>query len=150
MQAAMYYDAKPSLVDGDSLFEGSKGAAGGGGGGSGSQEPTKYDFERAKLKFDRSTGAAASKGASGSKGHGGGGGGSKGVTSKRNSEDCSLLMEKKSYNEAVQMFDENLKRGSNKESSGNYMKTSMNLDGLKVSDDEVSSNGPERGSRDLV
>lgn len=141
--AAMYYDAKPSMTDGDNIFESKHGA----GGGPGSQEPTKYDFERAKLKFDRST---AGKGGSAippppvsSKS------GTKGVhsstssASKRNSGDCSLLLEKKSYNEAVQMFDENMKRsgGGGKEGGANFMKTSMNLDGLKVSDDEVSNRG---------
>lgn len=125
--AAMYYDAKPSMVEGDNLFEIRAGA---GGSAPGSQEPSKYDFERAKLKFDRGVAVAASSKGASTKG---------GASSKRNSGDCSLLLEKKSYNEALQMYDENLKRTGNKESGANYMKTSMNLDGLKVSDDEVSN-----------
>lgn len=125
----MYYDAKPSMVDGDNLFENRAGA---GGSAPGSQEPSKYDFERAKLKFDRGVAcSASSKGASAK--------GGPSSSSKRNSGDCSLLLEKKSYNEALQMYDENLKRTGNKEPGANYMKTSMNLDGLKVSDDEVSN-----------
>lgn len=136
--AAMYYDAKPSMIDGDNIFENKPSA-------SGSQEPTKYDFERAKLKFDRST---AGKGGSAALPPVSSKSGTKGASSKRNSSDCSILLEKKSYNEAVQMFDENMKRSGcggggsvgNKEMGGaNYMKTSMNLDGLKVSDDEVSN-----------
>lgn len=151
--AAMYYDAKPSMIDSDNLFESKAGGGGGAaaGGSAGSHEPTKYDFERAKLKFDRSSqlagGGAAGK-SGGSKGAAGKSSASS--SSKRNSGDCSLLLEKKSYNEAVQMqmYDENMKRGTNKESA-NYMKTSMNLDGLKVSDDEVSK-GPVQECIPLV
>lgn len=129
--AAMYYDAKPSMGDGDNIFESKQQ-------GSGSQ---KYDFERAKLKFDRSNGGAAGcasgKGASSRSGTRNSGV----ASSKRNSGDCSL-MEKQNYNEAVQMFDENMKRSHNNKEGVNYMKTSLNLDGLKVSDDEVSSPCP--------
>lgn len=137
--AALYYDAKPSVTEGDNIFESKQPMQGGASGGGG--PPSKYDFERAKLKFDRGTDGGRGKVASsnGSRLGGGKSGGS--ASSKRNSGDCSLL-EKKSYNEAVQMFDENLKRGgggNNKEGGANYMKTSLNLDGLKVSDDEVSS-----------
>lgn len=130
--AAMYYDAKPSMADGDNVFENKQQSQlGGSAQGSGSQ---KYDFERAKLKFDRSTaaaGGASGKGASSSSassrcGTRNGGGM---ASSKRNSGDCSLI-DKQNYNEAVQ-------RSNNKEGV-NYMKTSLNLDGLKVSDDEVS------------
>lgn len=130
---AMYYDAKPSMTDGDNIFESKPHQ-----GASGSSQAAKYDFERAKLKFDRSTGKGASSSAAASSRSS-----TKGsaAASKRNSGDCSLL-EKKSYNEAVQMFDENLKRNGNKPEGGaNYMKTSLNLDGLKVSDDEVSNDG---------
>lgn len=134
--AAMYFDAKPSMTDGDNIFE-SKQQQLGGVQGIGSQ---KYDFERAKLKFDRSiavAGCASGKGASSSSASSRSGNRNGGMaSSKRNSGDCSL-MEKQNYNEAVQMFDENLKRSNNKEGA-NYMKTSLNLDGLKVSDDEVS------------
>lgn len=122
------------MADGDNLFEN---RPGGSVSGSHHHEASKYDFERAKLKFDRGAAAAASSSSKGALAKGGGGVSS---SSKRNSGDCSLLLEKKSYNEALQMYDENLKRSSHKEAgSSNYMKTSMNLDGLKVSDDEVSS-----------
>lgn len=143
----MYYDAKPSMIDSDNLFESKAGGAAAAGGSAGSHEPTKYDFERAKLKFDRSSQLAGGK-SGGSKGAAGKSSASS--SSKRNSGDCSLLLEKKSYNEAVQMqmYDENMKRGTNKESA-NYMKTSMNLDGLKVSDDEVSK-GPVQECIPLV
>ena len=122
----MYYDAKPSTVDADNLFEGKPG-----GGASGTQEPMKYDFERAKLKFDRSTSGKDVAGSSKA-------GTRHSASSKRNSGDCSLF-EKKNY-ESVQNYDENLKRTSIKEPGSNFMKTSMNLDGLKVSDDEEVSN----------
>lgn len=124
--AALYYDAKPSVTDGDNIFESKPQMAPG-------IPLTKYEFERAKLKFDRSSakGGSAAPAVNTKSSRGG-------ASSKRNSADSSLL-EKKSYNEAVQMVEENKKRNVHKvDGGGHYMKTSLNLDDLKVSDDEVS------------
>ncbi|XP_059613909.1 coiled-coil domain-containing protein 102A isoform X2 [Phlebotomus argentipes] len=80
------------------------------------QRSNMFDFERAKQKFDKNEKKMSGKG------------GGKKIT-----ESCSteLGISKQNFNETVQFFDENMRK------KDAYMKTSLNLDGLKVSDDET-------------
>lgn len=125
---SMYYDAKPSLVESENIYERKSGSH------------QKFDFEKAKQKFDRSHKSMTPSTGGGPKQAKGYHGSSSASSSKRNSNnydmnDSLLASDKLNLNDAIPYFDENVNK-KGKESV--YMKTSLNLDGLKVSDDEVS------------
>ncbi|GAB0092637.1 coiled-coil domain-containing protein 102A [Sergentomyia squamirostris] len=104
-QQVMYHDAKGSFVDSDVLVDSRSKA-------------NMFDFERAKQKFDKS-------GKIQGKGLGSCGSKSTSVSGKK-INDGDFGISKQNFNETVQFFDENVRK------KDAYMKTSLNLDGLKV------------------
>lgn len=139
-----YYDAKPSFIEADNPFE---------------QQNTKsiltqrnmFDFERAKQKFDNQTASRMKNAQLFSKHQNS----SSKNSHKRNSsssdnnmlnmapeqlQPTSAPFNKQNFNETVQFFDENnMRHGNNKKDS--YGKgNNLNLDGLKVSEDDDVSN----------
>lgn len=120
-QAQSYYDAKTSAAD-ENILESKIGLA------------RNIDFERAKQKFDKPTSLRLNKIHQvkptnyTKSGHSGGG--------LRNNDGVGKVV-KHSAEGNGQLYESNNSRGSKKEA---YMHTSMNLDELKVSEDEdVSS-----------
>lgn len=109
---SLCYDAKGTLGECEGMSEGRQ----------------KFDFERAKQKFDKNGKVTGGKGGSS------GGSRSSSVSGKKLTEsyNMELGISKQNFNETVQFFDENMRK------KDGYMKTSLNLDGLKISDDEVS------------
>ncbi|XP_055699816.1 coiled-coil domain-containing protein 102A isoform X4 [Phlebotomus papatasi] len=109
---SLCYDVKGSLGECEGMTEGRQ----------------KFDFERAKQKFDKNGKVTGGKGGSS------GGSRSSSLSGKKLTEsyNMELGISKQNFNETVQFFDENMRK------KDGYMKTSLNLDGLKISDDEVS------------
>lgn len=142
-----YYDAKPSYIENDIPFDTKPNLT----------QRNMFDFERAKQKFDNysssrlktpqsfkhssSTKVSSSNKRSSSSGSGGGGGnvGIGLMYQDQPVHPCNdVSISKQNFNETVQFFDENL-RLINKRDSAYTKGNSLNLDGLKVSeDDDVS------------
>lgn len=117
-----YYDAKPSLIDSDNPFESKQML----------NQRNMFDFDRAKQKFNSQcsrlkTPQLFKNSSTNSKQH----------RSSHSTENHEIPFSKQNFNETVQFFDENMQKHK-RDSSYNKGK-SLNLDGLKVSeDDDVS------------
>uniref|UniRef100_A0A1B0CCC8 Coiled-coil domain-containing protein 102A n=2 Tax=Lutzomyia longipalpis TaxID=7200 RepID=A0A1B0CCC8_LUTLO len=108
------FDAKGSFLDSENSLDGRH------------NKNNMFDFERAKQKFDKSGKLSSKNSSCGSR--------NASSSGRKFTESLStdLGISKHNFNETVQFFDENLRK-----KDGSYMKTSLNLDDLKISDDEV-------------
>lgn len=121
-----YYDAKPSFIDSDNPFD-SKQLL---------NQRNMFDFERAKQKFDSQCSRLKTPQLfhkSSSKSH----------ESKKqrnnHADNHEIPFSKQNFNETVQFFDENVQKHK-RDSSYSKNHNSLNLDGLKVSEDDDVSN----------
>lgn len=133
-----YYDAKPSGIDLDNPFGDLK------------SDNSMFDFERAKQKFDNNARSKSqlsnSKSNSSSSKHSNSVSGiPKRNTSYHDNTNLHLnlnenaMLTKQNINDTIQFFDENYRNSKGGGSKRNSKTNSINLDGLKISeDDEVS------------
>lgn len=121
-----YFDAKPSFIETDNPLEPSKP----------NSHRNMFDFERAKQKFDNHLLTRSKTSSSSHKTKSGGSSSHKrsgGVYVPENLLMSEAPVAKPNFNETVQFFDENI-RNTKRDSFTN--KAGVNLDGLKVSEDD--------------
>lgn len=125
-----YYESKPNFIDSDNPFDSKQML----------NQRNMFDFERAKQKFDSQCSRLktpqffknSSKNSSASKHQRSGG-------NHSTTDAHEIPFSKQNFNETVQFFDENMQKHKKRDSSYSKKGNSLNLDGLKVSeDDDVS------------